>query len=332
MKKIIIHAIAFMIVTGMAWAGTIIVTTPVAGDVLCKGRTYTIAWTSSGKIGRVMVRLMSGRTAAANLSLDTANDGCFDFPVDANIPEGGYTIEVQNTSRSVRGESGTFRISACTMTPAPPPPVEVMPTIRVTEPYYRGGYGVGQYVAVEWTSLGRVPEVIDITLHQPDCSTTGIHLASVRTAAGRQVVRIPPTIRPSAAQPVHIRVGQFRSSTSGCVRMDGLQCDNIIMEPNSRSIWHPGETVIVRWNNIAPVAGSNGSVSIYMGSEYGVYHNRPISFQKTLACDVRNTGEARVLVPADLAPGRYTVAMQAGRTGCCWYFGACSDFFQVVAR
>ncbi len=143
----------FFVMTGVALAGTITVTSPRAGEVLYKDRTYTIAWTSSGKVGRVMVRLMRGRIAAVNLSLNTENDGSFEFPVPNKIREGEFTIEVQNTSRSVKGESGIFRIIPNMMAAPPPPlPLEIMPTITITSPvdsyffdFYVGGDMIGSF-------------------------------------------------------------------------------------------------------------------------------------------------------------------------------------------
>jgi len=330
MGKNICRALVFFAVTGMVWAGTITVTSPRFGAKLCHGRNYPITWTSSGKVGRVMVRLMSGRIAAANLSLSTENDGRFDFAVVNTIPEGDYVIEVQSLDRSTKGQSETFRVNSCILTPAPPPPLEVIPQIIITSPHPNSALCVGQYLYVKWRAVGRMPAVVDITLHQPDCSGHGIYLTTANASAGQQFVRIPPTVRPSASQPVHIRVGEFRSPTFGCVKLNFLHCKNIITEPNSGTIWRRGESAVVRWNCID--REGNNTVNIFLETEANVTRSGFRGFTILLACNRPNTGEASITVPAGLAPGRYLVSVTTPDPQCVWYFGTMSEPFQITVR
>ena len=156
------------------WTGTITVSAPAPGDVLCKGRNYPVIWTGSAKFARVMVRLKQGSTVAANLSWDTENDGRFEFDVAASIPEGNYSIEVQSVDRSVKGESGVFRVSPCTMATVPPPPLEMAPQITNVHPNYeREITYVGGHFLVTWETRGRVSDLVNITLHPPDRSGRG---------------------------------------------------------------------------------------------------------------------------------------------------------------
>lgn len=329
MRKFLVGAFWLVVMTGMVQAATIKVTSPRTGEVVCHGRDCTVTWTSSGKVGRVMVRLMRSGTVAANLSPATANDGRFDFTVAATIPAGNYRIEVQNLNRTAKGESGSFQISPCAPAPAPPPPVAIMPQISITAPGRNSALAVGGYFEVKWRTVGRMPEMIHITLHQPDCSGAGINLSTVRASAGRQVVRIPQSIRPSSGQPIHLRAGEFRTSLFACVQLDRIHCRNIIHEPNSTSIWHPGETVVVRWSVIN---SSGATTNIYMGSERNIF-NHPVApcYDRLLARNIPNSGEARVTLPADLAPGKYAVSVEKGEFDV-YYFGTSSDIFQVAAR
>ena len=241
MRKIFIRMTVFMIIAGMAWAGTITVSSPRAGEVLCKGRTYTIAWSSSGRIARVMVRLMRGSTVAANLSWSTENSGRFEFAVASSIPEGEYTIAVNDVVDRAQGsESGLFRVSACTMTVASPAPAEIMPQITVIYPGGpTGGYiHVGGYCPVQWKTIGRMPDVVTISLHPADCSGTGTYLSTARTSAGAQYVRIPPTF---GGEGVHsIRVGVFGGSLGGCGQMR-LVRDFQILYPTSGTVLRRGK-------------------------------------------------------------------------------------------
>ena len=331
MGKSILRTLVFFGVTSMVWAGTITVTSPRFGAKLCHGSNHPITWTSSGKVGRVMVRLMSGRIAAANLSMSTENDGHFDFAVANTIPEGDYVIEVQSMDRSTKGQSGTFRINACTLTPAPLPPVEVIPQIILTSPHRNSALEVGQYLTVKWRTIGRMPAVVDITLHQPDCSGHGIYLTTANTGAGQQVVRIPPSVRPSVSQPVHIRVGEFRSPTFGCVKLNFLHCKNIINEPNASTIWRRGESAVVRWS--INDREHNNTVNVYLETVANVLRSDFRGFTKSLACLRPNTGEASITVPADLVPGSYIVCVAPSiDSTCAWYFGTCSESFQIAMR
>jgi len=338
MRKIGLSVLIFAAVTAAASAATITVTSPRAGDVLCQGRAYQVRWTSSGVTGRVMVRLMQAGVVHSYLSWDTENDGLFDYTVPNTVREGEYIVAVlSRDDRSASGQSGSFRISSCLVTAAPPPPMEIMPQITITSPSrptqadFIGFYGyVGGYMKIQWTTRGRMPSIVNITLHPVDCSGDGIYLSTANPSAGEQLVRIPTMVTSEGLQ--SIRVGAFPGAPFGCSRFN-LYNALIVTEPRLGSVWHPGESVAVRWRgpggfNTHLILASEGSIRRFRFFD---------SSDRILAESIpASDGTRRITLPADLAPGRYAVylACVVGSAAhlCAVRDGTFSEIFQVVAR
>lgn len=328
MRKTSLLVLVFFAVAAAAWAGTITVTSPRAGDVLCKGRAYQIRWTSSGVSGRVMVRLMQGRVAAAYLSWDTENDGLFDYTVPNIVREGDFTVAVvSRDDSSVRGESGTFRISSCLVT-AKTQSAEIMPSITVlafpSDEMYK--ICITGIIRVRWSTRGRMPEVVHITLHPYSgsiCSGDGTLLSTVRTSAGEQYVYIPASVSDGY---YNIRIGQFHSSLFGCSPQFLINFVYIVTEPTRSSSCYRGDSIVVRWRSREPESAVD--IGIIGESSFG---RRVVD--SCLARGTANDGMERVTIPASLPPGLYRIWLMhavctVGVPSC----GSFSEPFNVSAR
>ncbi|HEX7502044.1 MAG TPA: GPI anchored serine-threonine rich family protein [Acidobacteriota bacterium] len=114
MKKSVLSACLLFLGVIPAYAQTIHVTSPAAGASWCRGQSNTITWTSTGAVGTaVRIRLMRGTAAVQEITLDTANDGSFDWPVPAATAPGSYTVRVRSKENATVGESAAFTIAAC---------------------------------------------------------------------------------------------------------------------------------------------------------------------------------------------------------------------------
>jgi len=299
MRKVKFIALIFVIAAASAWAATIRVTAPAAGAVLCKDRTYSITWDSSGVSGPVMVWLMQGRIVAAYLTWSTDNDGRFDYTVAARVPTGEYTMAViSRNDRSVRGESGAFRIDPCTFTPAPPPPMEIAPMIRVFPE--SADVKVTGIIRVRWTTRGRVPDVVEISIHrEPACADHGILLSTANTSAGEKYVYIPLYVTP---ENYYMRIGEPGSSLFGRSSPLLIGYEYNVVRPTRSSACYRGDSMVVRWGS--RTSGGVVDIGIVRASTVASGGRSP---DYCLAESTANDGEERVTIPAGLAPGQYRI-------------------------
>jgi hypothetical protein len=118
MKKIALSACLLFLGVISAYGQAIHITSPAAGASWCRGQSYTITWTSAGAVGaNVRIRLMQGTAAVQEITLATANDGSFDWPVPAATAPGSYTVRVRSKENATVDESAAFTIAACASGP-----------------------------------------------------------------------------------------------------------------------------------------------------------------------------------------------------------------------
>jgi hypothetical protein len=114
MKKTILCASLIFLGAITAYGQSIAVTSPAAGASWCRGKSYTITWTSTGAVGAtVRIRLMQGATALQEITLDTANDGSFDWPIPATTAPGNYMVRVRSKENTTLDDSAAFTIADC---------------------------------------------------------------------------------------------------------------------------------------------------------------------------------------------------------------------------
>lgn len=335
MSKIKWLALIFIAVTASVWAGTgtITVTSPRTGDVLCRGRAYPIRWTSSGVGDRVRVQIIRSSGVATYLAMDTKNSGLFDYTVPATISEGNYTVAVMSLDGRVRGESGIFRIDLCTLTPVPPTPMEIMPRINVTYPYTGRIQYVSELFGVRWTTTGRVPDRLMILLYPADCSDHhhSIILLTETPNDGHASVYTPPNVTPGIYT---IRVAEFGNPIHGifgCSQPFEIRLEYSVYEPIRSSSCHQGDSIVVRWRSAVP-GGDPVDIGIFQDREWEIGTIRG----PCLARGTANDGEARVTIPVDLTPGWYRICLRPnlcyGRSYIISADGGTSGSFQVLAR
>jgi hypothetical protein len=144
MKKTLISACLLLAGITSAYGQKIHITSPAAGASWCRGQSYSITWTSTGAVGAsVRIRLMQGTAAVQEITLDTANDGSFDWPVPATTAPGSYSVRVRSKENSTLDDSAAFAIAACGSGPVvvkqlpkferPPVGLLIPPLLRITD-------------------------------------------------------------------------------------------------------------------------------------------------------------------------------------------------------
>jgi hypothetical protein len=143
-RKIMLAAMAAIVLSAPAWGQIITVTSPAAGVAWCKGSTQTITWTSSGVAGPLSIKLrladVPDAPPVADISASTDNDGTYSWTIPDSVTAGNYVIRVRTVSESplVYDDSAAFSIAACS---AELPDLELR-SIRYTTD--RGGQIVAQ--------------------------------------------------------------------------------------------------------------------------------------------------------------------------------------------
>lgn len=138
---------------------TITVTAPTSGDIYGRGRTMSIAWSSSGFGGVVNIYLRkynnaSGYTIAEGVPY---NGSPYTYEIPADIPKDTYFVRVLHSS--IKGESDFFTIDD--------------PAITVTSPWYDEIHTTGNEISTTWTSTG-IMGTVDVRLRK--CNATDNHL------------------------------------------------------------------------------------------------------------------------------------------------------------
>ncbi len=112
---------------GNAPAANITVTSPHSGQKWCKGKTYTITWTKSGKMNtNVKIRLMQRGTKILSITDSTINNGSYSWKVPASLSKGAYYIRVKTIDNAVYDDGETFSIIDT--------PIHIGEKITVTSP------------------------------------------------------------------------------------------------------------------------------------------------------------------------------------------------------
>jgi len=103
-----------------------------------------------------------------------------------------------------------------------------------------------------------------------------------------------------------VRVGEIHGFF-GCSNRIHLYRWIFVTEPNSRTVWHPGDRVTIRWRRERPAF--TGRIEIIM-----IYENE-IRSSALLAHVDESAGAATVTLPADLRLGRYAVMIKSDISG-----------------
>jgi len=325
MRKTSVLVLFLFAVLAVAGPKTITVGSPRAGDVLCKGKSYKIQWASSGVGDRVKVQLISRTGVAISITktIGIENDGLLEYTPRDTTSEGTYTIAVSSMDGTVRGISGAFRIDPCLATLAPPPPLEIVPTISIERQNEHNAMWVGGAWKVNWTTIGRMPELVNIYLYPPGCSGTGTLLATARTSARSQWVRFPETL---AGGYYSFWVGQPGTSLSDCSERIQLHRQLMVTEPYAATVWHRGESVVVRWRRESAFITPLVDINLWReGMSPGTFYSLAYGVPET-AC------LRRVTIPNDIPLGTYILVITFNGSGGTRSCGPESEPFQIVAR
>ncbi|MGD1148805.1 MAG: hypothetical protein ABR961_12745 [Thermoanaerobaculaceae bacterium] len=204
-----------------------------------------------------------------------------------------------------------------------PRTMEIMPSIRVTEPDGREAsvHFVGGLLNVAWQNTGRVPARVNITLHPPGCTGIGTLLVGGIPNNGLEHLYLPATLTDGYYS---IRVGEFGSLvTFGCSPRFHIRFEYGVTDPRMGTIWHPGGSATVRWRSASP---GGRAVDLVLMGEHSIWG-------PCLARGTANDGEQAVTIPADAAPGYYRVMLYPGACSSPEFgFASYSESFQVTAR
>ncbi len=159
--KRIIGFIAIFILAASAFAATVTVTKPAAGETWVKGQAYQIVWTKSGDMPntvRISLRDKTGATEVKLIADNQPNSGSFPWTVPADVADGQYVVRVKVKNATVSDDSDIFNIAAS----APPPPPAA--SITVTKPAAGDKWHRGDAEVVNWTKSGTMPNAVKISL------------------------------------------------------------------------------------------------------------------------------------------------------------------------
>lgn len=161
MKRIFFILIFIFIISGVASAGVLTVTSPAAGSSWCidqQANPVLITWNEIPKDHQnVKIRLFDSTLANQILKItdNTPNDGSYNWVIPANIPPGQYRIRVKSTDDQASGNSAIFSISDC----LPPDG-----SISVTKPVNSDVFSPGGNCPVNWNSQGTIGTSVKIRL------------------------------------------------------------------------------------------------------------------------------------------------------------------------
>jgi hypothetical protein len=102
--------------------GSITVTRPHSGELLCRGGNYTIKWTKSGNTGiNVKINIFRNSISPANFvspQLTGPNTGSKEWLIPASLSTGTYILRIKGTDANgndtgVHGDSHLFKIQNC---------------------------------------------------------------------------------------------------------------------------------------------------------------------------------------------------------------------------
>ena len=160
MKKLT-GLIVVLVLSAGAFAATVTVTKPAAGDTWIKGQPYQVNWTKSGDMPntvRISLRDKTGVTEVKLIADNQANSGVYPWTIPADVADGQYIVRVKVKNAAVSDDSDIFNIAAS----APPPPPAA--TIAVSAPAAGAKWHRGDPEVINWTKSGTMPNAVKISL------------------------------------------------------------------------------------------------------------------------------------------------------------------------
>ncbi len=137
----------------------IAVTAPNFGTTWARGTTKAITWNKIGtQDANVRIQLYKGTAKALDITLNTPNDGSFDWAIPATLANAVYTVRITTLDGKVKGISKSFTIARG--------------MIKVTAPAAGAHWQRGVVHAITWTGEGALNANVRIQLVKGDQVST----------------------------------------------------------------------------------------------------------------------------------------------------------------
>ena len=129
------------------------VTSPVGGDTWELGTTHAITWLSNDTGNRVTIELRFEGNPVSVITLDTLNDGSFEWSIPASLPVSyGYRIWIRSLL-NLENSDGYWSEPFLALTSG------AVATLSVIMPNGGETWSVGNTVSIDWSSTGDIGDV-----------------------------------------------------------------------------------------------------------------------------------------------------------------------------
>lgn len=172
MKTVLLLLVGIALISPLAYAEGITVSSPSLNKTWCIGKTYDIKWSWQGLNTGKKVRLqLVNPSTHQNLSViatDEADDGVYPWKVPSNLAEGNYQIKVRIIGEEVNGFSPTFTINKCSgnsgifVAVNKQKLVAIKMNITVTSPAANSYWDGGKTKTIKWETGLKKPMKIEL--------------------------------------------------------------------------------------------------------------------------------------------------------------------------
>ncbi len=253
---------------------SLVVTSPAAGSVWQKGRTYAITWLKQGvQNANVKIALFKdANTLVQTIATTTQNDGSYDWTVPATLATGNnYFIRVRTLDNLISDFSDKFSI--------------IVPVITVTAPVKGTVWAKGTTKTIAWSKVGAqdanakiqlfrgTSKVLDITLNTPN--------------SGAYDWAIPATL----ANAIYtIRITTLDGKVKGTSKSFTITWGSIrVKAPEAGTLWPRGAVHTITWAGEG-VLNANVKIQLVKGDQVS-----------TIAATTANDGSFDWFIPANQA-------------------------------
>jgi len=284
----------FAITSGGSSTPVITVTSPVSGNNWVTGTTHEITWNRSGTMPdtvKITLYDSTGTNLVETMTMNTPNDGSYNWTVPASVSAGNYVVRVKTTDNAYTDDSDVLSVS-----------VSSSPLISVTSPDGGEEWAAGSSQTINWAATGSMAGSVKITLYDPPGKNL-ISTLILNTANDGSYNWSVPTSIPSGHYRVRVKTTDnavFGESDIFYIS-GGASPSIVITSPGFEYIWARGTSESIVWT----VAGSqNNSVKITL------YDSTGLTLMNIMTLNTPNDGNYTWSIPTGLAPGDYIVRVK----------------------
>ena len=238
---------------------SVTVTSPNGGENWLRGTTHTLKWTKTGNPGaNVKIELLKSGTVVGIYSLNTPNDGSYDWTISPARAIGtDYKVRVTSTDNPAYTDTsdGNFIISSAGSS-----------SITVTSPNGGENWLRGTTHTLKWTKTGNPGANVKIELLKGTAVNRVILLSTPND--GSQTWTVPST--QILGNDYKIRVtstsnGAYKDTSNNNFVIISSAPSIRVVSPNGGESWTRGSTKLITWVRTGST-GANVRIQLYKGS------------------------------------------------------------------